>query len=272
MNRWLLRALILLAATAGIRAQAPRAGAAEALPRFEAASVKTADPLASTSRFSTPPGSFHVENVPLLSVITMAFDVPDSRVTGAPDWVRSERFTITARMPAGSATSNRDLMIRALLVDRFALRHRVEPREGDGYELTLRGQDRRLGPQLKAVKSDCAERRLAGAPLTAECRLQAGPGSVDVYGYPIEVLTSALTTFAGAPVVDRTGLTGNFEIKLQWDRRSAGPLSAARPDDAGATGPSLFTAVEEQLGLRLRRARLPLDYLVIEQIERPTPD
>jgi uncharacterized protein (TIGR03435 family) len=213
----------------------------------------------------------------------MAFGVRPYQVAGPlPDLITRERFTINAQMPAGATGPERALMVRALLIDRFKLRYHIDHGETDGYALILARRDGRLGPALHASAVDCQTRLAAQArneavaPLpegTAACGVRNGRGLIDFGGMPMASLITMLSTQAGAPVVDNTGLSGNFDVKLQFSAGSAGPPAPNAPPPSPVDDtPSLFTAVQEQLGLRLTPTRVPLDRLVIDYIERPDPD
>jgi uncharacterized protein (TIGR03435 family) len=135
---------------------------------------------------------------------------------------------------------------------------------------------------MRASPVDCATRLTAQGrnetlpplPLgAAECGIRNGRGSIEFGGMPIDSLVTMLSNQAGAPVVNQTGLSGNFDVKLRFSVGSPGPRSPnAPPPSAVDDAPSLFTAVQEQLGLKLTPARAPLDRLVIDHIERPEPD
>ena len=254
------------------------------LPRFEVASVKPGDPNATSARFGIPPGRFVQDDADLFSAVMMAFNVrPYQIATPLPDLITRERFTINAQSPAGATGPERMLMVRALLIDRFKLRYHVDRSETNGYVLTVARRDGRLGPTLRPSAVDCPARQAAQArkepvaPLpdgAAACGVRNGRGLIEFGGMPVEALISMLSTQAGAPVVDNTGLSGNFDVKLQFSPGSAGPPppNAPPPSSAVDDAPSLFTAVQEQLGLKLTPAKVPLDRLVIDHIERPDPD
>ena len=254
------------------------------LPRFEVASVKPGDPNATWGSFGVPRGRFAQENADLFSALMLAFDVRPYQVAmPLPDLITRERFTINAKMPPEAALLDLRLMVRALLIDRFKLRYHVDRSETDGYALTVARRDGRLGPSLRASTVDCQKRLAARAgkqdlpPLpdgAAECGVRNGPGSIDFGGMPIDMLINMLSNQAGAPVVNQTGLTGNFDAKLRFALASAGPPPPNAPPPSAAIddAPSLFTAVQEQLGLKLTPAKAPLDRLVIDHIERPDPD
>lgn len=252
------------------------------LPRFEVASVKPGNSNADRMRFGIPPGRFVQEDASLLTAVYMAFNLRPYQVRQPlPDLVTRERFTIDARMPANALPTDRGLMVRALLIDRFKLRYHIETKEQDGFVLTVQRRDSKLGPALHASSVDCEERLAAIAqkqptapspPGAAECGIRNGPGSINFGGLPLAVLVQMLSNQVGAPVADETGLSGNYDVQLRFALASGGAPRADGqppvPDDA----PSIFTAVQEQLGLKLTPGKARVDTLVIDHIERPDSD
>jgi len=271
---------LLIACGASVIAQRIEAIDEATLPRFEVASVRLGNPNATSARIGTPPGRFVQEDMDMFSALNMAFGVrPYQMPNPLPDVLRG-RYSIDAKMPAGAPQKDVGLMVRALLIDRFKLRYHVETKEQDGYALTLR-RDGRLGPGIRQSTADCGARIAAQRrnetlqPMPAgskECGIRNGPGTIDFGGMPLSLLMQMLSNQTGQQVVDRTGLTGPFDVELHWSS-SSGPLRAS-PDSgqAGDNGPSIFTAVEEQLGLKLEPTKAPVDYLVIDHVERPEPD
>jgi uncharacterized protein (TIGR03435 family) len=250
------------------------------LPRFDVASVRRGDSSAGAGRFDATPGRYLHENMPLLNAISLAFDLPVHQFAGPLPALTRELFTIDARMPVASTAAELKLMLRALLIDRFTLRVHVESREQDAYALTLARGDGRLGPQLRPSRVDCparmeAQRRNEPLPPQPEgskpCTFNYAPGRIDLGGMPLSALAQLLVGQVGRPVVDRTGLTGTFDVELQWSLATAAALSAAS-NAAGSDGPSIFTAVQEQIGLKLEPAKTSVDYLVIDHIEPPGPN
>ena len=252
------------------------------LPRFEVASVRPADPNASGGMFGIPPGGFVQENSDMFSALVMAFGIrPYQLPNPLPDVLR-ERFSINARMPAGGTPRDRPLMVRALLIDRFKMRFHVESKEQDAYALTVLRSDGRVGPNLRRTTVDCASRTEAQRrnetvspqpPGTKACGIRNGPGSIDLGGQRLPLLVQMLSNQTGRQVIDKTGLEGAFDVELQWSLASSGPLRATADGTAPISdGPSIFDAVQEQLGLRLEPAKAPTDYLVIDHVERPEPD
>ena len=168
-------------------------------------------------------------------------------------------------------------MIRTLLEQRFQLVVHAETRELPIYALRLARTDGRFGPRLTRSTLDCAA-LLAGrgsaAPLPPQadgrptCRVSTSGRSFRGGGSSISVLANILPQQVGRPVHDRTGLTGLFDFDLEFSGEGRDPAVTA----VGSDTPSIFTALEEQLGLRLESARAALDVFVIDRVERPTDD
>jgi uncharacterized protein (TIGR03435 family) len=187
-------------------------------------------------------------------------------------------------------------MLRALLADRLKLKVHTESREMPIYALVLARSDGNLGPQLKKAAIDCgaigAARGRGPAPAPGapdargpanalppdvmRCGMRIGPGNVMAGGVVLPQFANTLAILVGRIVVDRSGLTGNFDIDLQFTPEQmpafgpAGPPPGAPPVDPN--GPSIFTAIQEQLGLKLEATKGPVDVLVIDHVEHPTED
>lgn len=261
---------------------------APAKPSFEVASVK---PNKSGDRGMSsaeqPGGRFIVTNMPLAILIRNAFDLQESQLVGLPDWGSSERFDIVAKAEQEFPRTNgrprlAQLMMQSLLEERFKLVSHREARELPAYALVLARTDGRLGPQLKQSDVDCAALAAAqgagGAALRgggsgpaplSPMRASSGPcsmtmtaGTLRFWSVTMASLAATLSGAAQRMVVDRTGLKGGFDFDLTFSREQT----------ADTTSPSVFTAVQEQLGLKLDSVRIPIEVLVIDSIERPTPD
>jgi uncharacterized protein (TIGR03435 family) len=251
--------------------------------QFEVASVKPNKTGATSSSLGLQPGGRIVAtNVALRLLIRNLYNVQADQIVGAPDWIESERFDIEARAdreypPQADAPAPELLaMMRNLLADRFRLVVHRETREMPVYALVTARDDKSLGPQIRRVDVDCAAEaaramaaRRGGAPPTSEkpgamppCGMRMRPGNVITRATTLQQLTRNLSQFVGRAVVDRTGLVGVFDIDLEWSPEQT----------ADASGPSIFTAVQEQLGLKLDAQRVPVDVLVIDRVERPAPD
>lgn len=221
-----------------------------------------------------PGGLYRVTNYPLRALIAAAFMRPqinpDFLIAGGPEWMDSDRFDIEARasgeFPSGpdGPTAPRRLMLQALLADRFGLQVHHEPRERDIYALILARSDQRLGPQLRPSSADCA---VQGA-----CTVKLGPGNIASAGITIFQLVNLLPRFVDRVVVDSTGLNDRFDLRLVWTPAQGEWIAPIAGGDAIALsdGPSLFTAVQEQLGLKLQPRKGPVDTLIVDHAERPS--
>ena len=284
-------ALMVILALAHARAQTPADK-----PTFEVASVRenTADD--SRMMFGIQPGGRFTATAPLGQIIRQAYGLQRSQLIGAPDWVETTRFDIVAKAeseiqggPPGGPPGPLNFMLQDLLEDRFKLRAHRETREMPVYALVVARSDRKLGAGLRPSPTDCAAMRGrgrgdrgAGAPSAGPppgerpfCGVRLAPNQILAGGVPFAQLTQVLSQVTQRHVVDRTGLEGNFDVDLTFtpDRMPQGPLPPGvtlPPIDPN--GPSVFTALQEQLGLKLESERAPIEVLVVDHVERPTPD
>lgn len=281
-----LAALVSSLGAASLSAWAQSAPATTG-PTFDVVSIKpnTAGGSGNTDR---PDGGLTMINVQVTNLLSRAYRLD---VAGLPDWATKERFDVIATANRKGATrEERDAMLRAMLADRFKLLAHVEDREYDTYDLVLAREDGRLGPGLKRVDADCAavqaERDAAmNAALAAglpppplprpgatgplpPCFLRTYFGVMDGQ-VTLDTLATALR-FLTFPrqVVNTTGLSGSYEIRMEFDPRpiQSGPELTPAPDGK----PSLLTALQEQLGLKLVPSRTARPTLVVDRVERPT--
>jgi uncharacterized protein (TIGR03435 family) len=268
-------ALILAMCVAGVAAvfSAHVALAAQSRPSaFEVISVRRGSsgtfPVGPEPR---PGGTFVSTNVALDRVIRFAFNLPDYQIAGGPAWVRDDAFDIEAKAGRDVPEDEVRRMVQALLADRFRLVVRREQRDMSIYTLVLARADRRLGSNLRQSPADCSSPD-GSKETTQEQRTANGGVATRRTCAPMARLISSLSSALQSPVRDQTGLTGMWDSELSFTgerRRNTDPATAARdPNDA----PALLTAVEEQLGLKLEPARGPVEVLVIDSVERPTPD
>lgn len=267
-----MRRRLLIVAMGWISTATPGAQA----PAFEVASVKPNSSGSDVQSGRSVKGTITLTNMPLRALVGNAFGVRLDRVLGGPGWIDSERFDITARAPGNASDEQIRLMLRALLAQRFTLVVHTEAREQPAYALVRARDDGRLGPNLIA-SSDCdkaaqftprAPKADGKPPLPMPCgfrRWNDGRETVIRAGaQPIAPLVRALEY--DRQVIDRTELTGTFTFELRF----APPNVSVASDDTGL--PSLFRALQEQLGLKLDATRAPVDMLVIDSVERPTAD
>lgn len=249
---------------------APRAGRVYA---FDVASVKPSDPGEQLRVLDFQrTGSFVARNVTLQRLVSTAYGtpfpvpLPDERIAGGPEWFTTARFAVEARseQPPDPATAGRDIgfMLRTLLADRFGLRVRIEARQQRVYALVESSRSRG-DITLRASEPDCDKSRNG---------IAGGPGHLELQCLTLDLLAFGLQEIVGRPMVNRTGLTGRFDGSLEWapsPEEAAIFGGAALPD--APVGASIFTAIEEQLGLRLRDARAPIDTVVVTHAELPSP-
>ena len=238
-------------------------------------------------------GRFTATNVPVRQLIIFAYQLQNFQLVDAPDWTRNERYDVIATAgreippsPIGQAGPIQ-MMVRSLLAERFKLVVRNEQRDMPIYALVLDRPERGLGSAIKPTTADCAAinaaaRGRGGAPPAPpapgerpQCGMMGGFGMVRAGSMPMTQLVQMLSQQVQRVVTDKTGLTGNFDFDLTFtpDQLPQGPGPAGAPAPAvDQNGPSIFTALQEQLGLKLDAQRGPVDVLVVERVERATPD
>jgi len=252
-------------------------GSAQPL-RFEVASVKLNPSHDESIRWTFENGRFTGTNVSLRMLISTAYGppqlpLPDFLIIGVPGWIANDRFDVTGTAAAGASLPR---LLRSLVEDRFALRSHVEKRDMPIYALTLARADRSLGPMMRKDDRDCAA-IAAGTVAGERCGGQIVPGKVSARGITMTQMVSGLARLmpnVGRPVIDRTALTGAFDIDLIWtpDQPPANTVPGTPLPPIDPNGPSLFTALQEQLGLRLESQRDEVEVLVIDAVARPLPD
>jgi uncharacterized protein (TIGR03435 family) len=266
----------LLMGPALLAGQSAPPATADQRPRFDTASVKpNRSREAGIMRRPTPGRSFY-GNAPIHIVVEEAYSVRPDRVFNYPSWADKETFDITATYNADQQRQVR-LMLQTLLEERFSLRVHRETRELSVYELVKARADGQLGPGLRPSTAECLKFVNGRSPCGMDFRegLIRGTGM----GWGAGEALSLNIGVWDRPIVDRTGLAGSFDIDLKWTpdpAQSRDDSQAARAAAAVAATPgdriSIFTALQEQLGLKLQPARAALEVLVIDRLERPTPD
>jgi uncharacterized protein (TIGR03435 family) len=206
------------------------------------------------------PGGLSARNIGLKQFIQYAYEVKSYQLSGGPGWLTSETFDIEAKSPAGTKDDGRQsklrLMLRSLLEDRFKLALSRATKELPVYAL----ETRKSGPKLREV------------PEAAEDTFQVGRrGHIAAKGVPIAELAAILSSFVERPVVDHTELKGKYDFTLDFTP-GEGTALPENPDEhtPNPDGPSLFEAIQEQLGLRLVATKAPVEMLVIDRAEKPT--
>ena len=249
-------------------------------PTFEAASVKRRTEPGGGFMGRQPGGRFTAQGVSLQDLIVFSYDVQPYQVVDGPRWLDTERWDVAATGAPGTP-SDVLVALQNLLANRFSLAVRRDTRELPVFALVLARSDGRLGPQLKQSAIDCAvaqkEALKTGViPPNAKqlCNAQGRLGSIQIGGSPLSLLAAMLSTRLQRTVVDRTGLTGPWDLMLTYtpepSQIAQGALAPGQQPAFDPNGPSIFTAVQEQLGLRLEAARAPIEVLVIERAEFAT--
>jgi uncharacterized protein (TIGR03435 family) len=278
-------ALATIAAVVGgiaISLNAQAAAGQSTAPALEAASVKRNNSGSANSMRNLGAGGRMVfENYTLRQLIAAAYDLQSFQLIGGPSWVGADRFDVLAKADTNAPLPQLNLMLQSILAERFKLLVRQEKRELPIYVLVRDRQDGRLGPALKAVAADCGPTgrgtpppgTAPGAP--SPCQAWITPTGVNFAGQTMGRLTTALGQVLRELVVDKTGLAGGYDLQLSFAPPpwlAAAASAAAGAPDVDPNLPSLFTALQEQLGLKLERQQGPVDVVVIESAEQPTAD
>ena len=246
-------------------------------PTFDVVSIKRVlDIRNQRSVGERPGGQFILSGMAIAPLIRSAYPADTSDLIGAPDWVLNEVYDLTAKAAGEVPREQMTAMLQALLADRFRLAVHYEIQERPVYALMVARADGKLGPGIRPSALDCdaiqAARRAGskepspatsnGAPACGMSMRGERGMTVLLGARPLSALASVFDSGLGRVVVDKTGLKGNYDVTLRYMEPSANPL----PDDP----PNVFTALPEQLGLKLESDRAPLKILVIDRIERPT--
>jgi uncharacterized protein (TIGR03435 family) len=239
----------------------------EPRPQFEVASVKPAPPPEqrsggrgaprSTGGARTPdPSLFICDSCTLSELVLSAFCIQPYQLS-APSWMESERFTVNARVPVKTTVEQLRLMQQNLLAERFKLTYHHEEKEMPRWELVVA----KGGPKVKASvgESTGTDGREPGATVTPDGRISA-----QYIDQSMTELAAILSKQVHMPVTDITGLTGKFDFTLTWAMDRGGPSPASDAD----SGPTIFNALQTQLGVKLEQKKGPVDRLVIDHAER----
>lgn len=238
-----------------------------------------------------PGGRVFADGVTLELLIRIAYSegrtppgpVLASDIIGGPSWIDSERFHIEANVEGGGPADSGPvalLRLQRLLEDRFGLQMHTEIRDRPVYALVIAGSTGELGPRMRRAAAKCPAPGGAPPPSSQSssgpaCGIRTAAGRME--GRGVEMSHLAMTLSGAGPidrtVYDRTGLTDQFDFDLEWTPIAArGAEGIDGPAPATSMGPSLFTALQEQLGLRLEAGRLPGEVFVIDRVGRPSPN
>ncbi len=267
----------------------PKSNPTHEVPQFDVISIKPTAPNDDKTLFQYFPDSTSFRGAPVQIVLQTVFGVDDSRIIGAPSWVSTNRYDIEAKVAPEDAPrldklngDDRRAMLIPVLVDRFHLKYHHQKREQSTYVLMVA----KGGPNLARGDPDPPPGWKPPKDLPIEKEhywVMAGPGHIEADSIPMHVLAEQLSrmNMLGRMVVDKTGLTGNYNFKLRWipDNdpfpgltqmlREADGLGAQAAD---APVSPLFSALREQLGLKLEPAKDSVDVIVIDHIDPPSPN
>ena len=253
---------------------------------FEVASIKPAGGDEHRVMIQIQPGGgLRTSGTPLKMLLTFAYDVREFQISGGAGWINTERYDIMAKSGDAPASDNPDdprkmtdeqrrtmgeqmrERLRALLADRFQLSIHRETKEQPVYALVIG----KTGSKLQESQMKAGDQ--------GRGMMRMGRGQLSAQGVTLDMLTGTLANQIGRPVIDRTGLKGNYDFKLEWTPdpgQSGGPFGGAPPPGVDAppppdpNGPSVFTALQEQLGLRLESQKGPVEMIVIDRVEKPS--
>ena len=272
----MIRTAAIVALVGGMAALSAQ-GAAQLPLSFDVVSVKRSVSADTGFSFGTRPGGWAMVNSSIAALIRSAYPAQAPDLVGAPEWVMSDRYDLTAKAAGNPTRDEIRLMLRTLLAERFKLKVRYDTQVQPIYHLVIARRDGQPGPGLLRSNVNCDEVNAArregrapegpapanGAPPCAWSSQFTTGAVLRFGGLPLSRLSEALGRPDDRVIVDRTGLSGNYEFTLRYSPRE--PLS-----DGDA--PSLVTALQEQLGLKLEPTRGPVEVLAIDAVERPTPD
>jgi bla regulator protein blaR1 len=248
------------------------------LPTFEVATVKPSTPGGMMVMTKFTPDGIWIRNAPLIFIIRQAtglMNSNDDQVFGAPTWAKTERYDIDAKVSESDVPKldklshlERNEMMRSVLVDRFNFAAHREIRDLPVYELVVA----KGGPKLKeAVAGDTYPNGLKDDQgQSSPGTMRVGRGTVDCQAIPMTTLLEVLSSLAGRTVVDKTGLNGKYDIKLRWSPEDSHPDSDAGGAGVEGSDVDFFTAIQEQLGLKLIPSKGPVNALVIDHIDKPS--
>lgn len=242
------------------------------LPVFDVASVKANKSNDGMMRLSNTPDGFSCINLHLKTLIANAYGIREDLISGGPGWVDSQGFDVNAKVSADDVDAfkkltgrQRNSLMQAVLADRFHLKVHHETKTLPMYDLLLA----KGGLRMKANPPVPPPADAGNDPEAAKPRgmMTMGPGMIKGENLPMTSIVGQLSSALESTVVDKTGLTGTFDFDLKWTPDDAGPSKEGGSTEANV---SIFTAVQEQMGLKLQPTRGPVDTLVIDHAEQPS--
>lgn len=251
-----LMAAVMLAAASGL---CQTNSAAHPRLEFDVASIKLSKPGALGGGIKPMPSGqgYIAENVPVKLMILLMFHLNRNQVSGGPGWLDSDLYDVEAKADGPHTVDELHTMFQNLLADRFKLQFHMDQKVLPAYSLTVD----KSGPKVKENPS----------PESFDIPIRgAGRGKIAATHSSMAYFAWNLSLRLDQPVVDQTGLTKFYDFTLEWAPEPPSGLSGGDAGLSPASGPDLFTALREQLGLKLESRKLPVDVMVIDHIERPS--
>jgi uncharacterized protein (TIGR03435 family) len=264
--------------TFDVDAMAIQAGVDSPRPEFEVASLKPNASGAPGYGIATlPGGGLRARNIHLKRLIAVAYAVTDFQVFGNVPWLESERYDLDAKAPGPADLPQLRLMLQSLLADRFQLKIHREPKELSIYSL-IPAKGAACGPGIvEAPEGDCAataspQAAAANGTICGVVNINPNAGWIRGHRARVSQLADRLTTLLGRTVVDKTGLSGIYDINLTWTPEPGLDGSAPTPANTDSSAPALATALQQQLGVKLVSGKGPVEAIVIDSAAKATPN
>jgi uncharacterized protein (TIGR03435 family) len=260
-------------------------GLAQAPPSFVVATIKPAPPDARGQGIGSPsPGTFRVNNWTLKQILGFAFGnggLVGIQVDGGPNWIDKDRYVVEGQAQSPGKMDDYRAMLKTLVIERFSLKSHTASKEVNVFNLVLARSDGKLGPKVTVWDGTCPGNRppAPASPASPRCGAFFTPTGMNMNGDSMAVLANMLSTpiaNLGRPVVDKTGLTGEYTYEFEYQFTPPGPGGPGGPPvEIGVPPdqplpPALGTALQEQLGLKLQAAKGMIDVLVVEAAEKPS--
>jgi uncharacterized protein (TIGR03435 family) len=265
--------MLLIACAHFVQAQDPTPTARR---EFEVASIKpNTDGNPNKNIGVSPGGRVRVTDLPVRFLIRFAFNVQDFQISGGPGWMNADSYDINAKAPENITIQQARPYLQSLLEDRFKLVLHRQTKDVPVFELLEAKGGLKIGPPKdgSCVVPDPKNLPRPGEPLPHFCgSTNYQKNVIGAYGVPMQRFVAVLSTVLGRTVIDKSGVTGLVDVHLEFtpDEISTGAAAEPSPPPAAADSPSIFIAVQEQLGLRLQANKGPGDLLVIDYLERPS--
>ena len=252
-----------------------------ARPQLEVAAIRrNVDASPAKNVGIAPGGRLTVKNLPVRFMIRFAYNVQDFQISGGPSWMNTDDYDINAKVTENVGFQQARPLLQALLEDRFKLVLHHETKDTTAYELLPAKNGLKIAPSKEGscVVPSAENLPKPGAPLPHYCgNIGLHPNLIEAYAVPMARFIETLSNVLGRTVIDKTGIKQNIDIRLEFtpdEINGVGPLGptepAATPPVADLSKPSIFVAVQEQLGLKLETIKTPGDILVVDQLERPS--